>query len=251
MEVGVNESFLQFIADDGILFRPGPVNGKKYLSESKPSSAYLSWYPTDAFVARSGDLGFTTGPWEYRKNKTDSIAIAFGNFCTVWRKQPDNTWKFMIDIGNNNDKPVSKPIPLAYDTSNLNNSQRLVRGSKHEKPNALLNLDREFTKIASKMSAALTYQKFINDKTKILRDGTSPVTGSSSIMDFVAQGGMRYKFISAGGGISSLKDFGYTYGELSIYKDESSSGERYNYLRIWQRETKHWVLLVEVNSKIN
>jgi ketosteroid isomerase-like protein len=250
-EVGVKESFLQFIADDGILFRPGPVNGKKYLSENKSSNAYLAWYPTNAAVARTGDLGFTTGPWEYRKNKTDSTAIAFGNFCTVWRKQPDNSWKFVVDIGNDNDKPIRKPLPLKYDTTQFKNSQRLIRGAKHEKPEELLNLDREFSSIASKTSLAQTYQKYINDKTEILRDGTSPLTGSSSIVEFVSQGRFHYKFVPAGGGISSLKDFGYTFGELIIYKDEPSLGDQYNYLRIWQKDEKHWALLVEVNSKLN
>ncbi len=153
-QVGTRESFSEFIADDGILFRPAPVNGKKYLAESKPSSGCLLWYPTDAAVSRAGDLGFTTGPWEWRKNKSDNEATAFGNFCTVWQRQPDNSWKFLIDIGSSNPKPDQAPVPLKFDASDTSLTQRLIRGERHSKAEELSDLDKQFSTIAEKMGVS-------------------------------------------------------------------------------------------------
>src|ERR1044072_6423673 len=66
-EKTIREAFMTFIADDGLLFRPGAVNGKKWMlehpvppSDKKP---VLSWQPAFAGMAESGDMGFTTGPW--------------------------------------------------------------------------------------------------------------------------------------------------------------------------------------------
>jgi hypothetical protein len=66
-EKNTRDAFLAFIADDGLLFRPGAVNGKKWLIEHPPPQSdkkpLLAWQPAFAGMASSGDMGFTTGPW--------------------------------------------------------------------------------------------------------------------------------------------------------------------------------------------
>src|SRR5215831_9619762 len=34
---GTRDAFLEFLADDGIVFQPGPVNGKKFWTERQPA----------------------------------------------------------------------------------------------------------------------------------------------------------------------------------------------------------------------
>ena len=54
-EKGIRESFAEFIATDGILFRPGPVLGKKWMQEHPlPASAtrpLLTWRPIFAAIS--------------------------------------------------------------------------------------------------------------------------------------------------------------------------------------------------------
>src|SRR6185503_2149906 len=84
-EKTTREAFLAFIADDGLLFRPGAVNGKKWLlehpgpppSDKKP---LLAWQPNFAGMSASGDMGFTTGPWESRPDIKDPKASGYGHF---------------------------------------------------------------------------------------------------------------------------------------------------------------------------
>lgn len=44
-EKGFKEGFLEFLADDGLLFRPTAVNGKESWRARPDSPASLSWYP--------------------------------------------------------------------------------------------------------------------------------------------------------------------------------------------------------------
>src|SRR5881392_3237780 len=85
-EQGIRPSFMAFIADDGILFRPTAVKGKQWMTEHPvpPSDKHplLSWQPIFADIARAGDLGYTTGPWEFKNDINDAKPSAFGNFLT-------------------------------------------------------------------------------------------------------------------------------------------------------------------------
>src|SRR5512140_1772865 len=94
---GTRDAFLAFIADDGILFRPGPVNGRNWLLASRANPGVLIWEPARAEVAGTGDLGYTTGPWEFRGS--EGKPVSFRQYATVWRKQSDGAWKFGIATG--------------------------------------------------------------------------------------------------------------------------------------------------------
>src|ERR1051326_8943026 len=101
---GTRDAFIEFLADDGIVFQPGPVNGKKFWTERERRKGLLSWEPEYADVSRAGDLGWTTGPWEFRPNGPDEKPAAFGEYFTIWKKQSDGSWKAVLDRGVSTDK---------------------------------------------------------------------------------------------------------------------------------------------------
>ena len=63
------------LADDGIVFRPGPVNGKEVWSKRTENGLDLIWEPTFTAVASSADFGYDTGPSKWRAKKTDEQRI--------------------------------------------------------------------------------------------------------------------------------------------------------------------------------
>jgi hypothetical protein len=81
---GVAASFTQYAAPEGVVLRPDPVPVAKSFAARppSPSAPTLDWWPQWAGVARSGDLGFTTGPFTVGGEKG-------GYYFTVWKKQPD------------------------------------------------------------------------------------------------------------------------------------------------------------------
>lgn len=61
----------------------------------------LRWEPERADIAASGDLGWTTGRFVSEGPGPDgTTARAEGVYVTIWRLQPDGTWKAVMDLGN-------------------------------------------------------------------------------------------------------------------------------------------------------
>ncbi|KAF0140895.1 MAG: hypothetical protein FD122_2068 [Stygiobacter sp.] len=233
------EAFLAFIADDGIIFRPHPVNGKEFLGKTKPNNGWLIWYPERAGISASGDIGYTTGPASFRKAKGDSADIWFGNFCTVWRKQKDNTWKFLIDFGISNEKPSFKIAPLKYELSE--NATAITVTELGEKSKIRL-LEDEFNRTKNN----LRMERYFSGS-RFLVEGSAPIDGEINIAKFLIKkvnGSLNYNMID--GGISSANDFAYAYGTIK-YSDllTNTNCENY-YLRVWQKQKDDWKITIEV-----
>ena len=101
---GRHKAFLYYIADDGVILRNNsyPVKSKKILEEQfagkSDSSFVLSWVPLYEKVSESGDIGYTYG---IRTNSTKSTGeITKGTYVTIWQKQIDGNWKFVLHTDN-------------------------------------------------------------------------------------------------------------------------------------------------------
>lgn len=67
----------------------------------------ISWHVDRADVARSGDLGYTSGAYEMTfKDATGKPLSDKGKYVTVWKKQKDGTWKVLLDIFNTDLPPT-------------------------------------------------------------------------------------------------------------------------------------------------
>ncbi|MCO5950449.1 YybH family protein [Mucilaginibacter flavidus] len=227
VEHSTQQAFMRFLADDGLFFKKGqPVNGKERWATIKPDSSKLSWYPAFADVEASSELGFTTGPWEYRENKADKDAGAFGNYITIWKKQADGTWKAAIDLGISHAKPRAEELP-AYGTPTF-----AVAG--HSTNKALLAAESKF--IAATGSV---YQQNSNSAVKIFRPGQPYITTQAADAE---RADFTYTLI--GSGIAKSGELGYVYGQAIVKNgDKISNG---SYLRIWKLHDKKWELNVEV-----
>jgi ketosteroid isomerase-like protein len=100
---GMHRAFLAFFADSGVILRDNgyPVKGKNSLIElyaNRPDSSFiLSWKPVFEKIAGSGDLGYTYGFYETTIKSTGQISR--GTYVTIWEKQKDGNWKFVLDTG--------------------------------------------------------------------------------------------------------------------------------------------------------
>ncbi len=112
-EVGWVTAFREYVAPDGQLAQPGRyANAPRQLAESEDDgNRSLFWWPAFAGIARSGDLGFTTGPVSFDEERTPR-----GHYFTVWRRQPDGSWKWIYDGGVG---PISNPNLIAPDAADV------------------------------------------------------------------------------------------------------------------------------------
>jgi ketosteroid isomerase-like protein len=106
---GTRPAFLQFIADDGILFRPKAVNGKLWMqdhplppAQTSEKRASLAWQPIFADVAEAGDLGYTTYKYGTYSASSDDATKKLperGNYLRIWKKQ-NGVWRVVLDVAN-------------------------------------------------------------------------------------------------------------------------------------------------------
>ena len=67
------------------------------------------WKSTKVEVARSGDLGYVVGTYEFTENDAAGKPMTDrGKYVEVWKKQADGNWKCVADIFNS-DLPLAAP----------------------------------------------------------------------------------------------------------------------------------------------
>ena len=100
---GRNQAFIAYAAEHATLLRPFsmPVTGKdtiaKLLNSYADSLYTLTWVPLKADVAHSGELGYTYGTYSLN---IKNIGKEEGTYCTIWKKDKNHSWKFVLDTGN-------------------------------------------------------------------------------------------------------------------------------------------------------
>lgn len=85
-------AFRAFAASEATMFTPQPVNAQEWLSGRTDPAHSVRWQPHAVYISCDATLAVTTGAWQ-RANGS------FGYFTTVWRKQSDGGWKWVLDHG--------------------------------------------------------------------------------------------------------------------------------------------------------
>lgn len=113
-EKGTGQAFLGYMDENGSLYPAGEniITGRESIKkhfEDEPPDTRLTWRPLNAEVAISGELGYTSGTYEYRYLDNNGHPVyRYGKYVTIWKKQPDGSWKFILDIGNSTPLPPLK-----------------------------------------------------------------------------------------------------------------------------------------------
>jgi len=256
-EKGTREAFLAFIADDGTLFRPTAVKGKKWLLEHplppSPKRSLLAWQPSFAEVARAGDMGYTFGPWEFKQDIKDEKPIAYGHFVTVWQKQADGSWKFAVDLGIEHSQltAASKTweAPPNYKQASWKPEQLDLESARA----ALIALDREFSHTSSASGPAKAFLAYSASEVRLFRNDHYPLSGSVAIKQVLStNSGPQLTWQPLAADVSRSGDLGYTHGTYAL-RDSNEPGkviEHGNYLRIWKRHKGDWKVVVDVANPL-
>ena len=220
---------MTYIADDGLLFRPGAVNGKKWMIEHPvpPSDKrpVLLWQPSYAGMSVSGDMGFTTGPWEAKADIKDEKISGYGHFVTVWKKQADGSWRFVVDLG------ISHPQsggPQTLWTPTDTNKKETFKQLPAPPLKSLLVHDQAYEVAAMKQGLVKAFTAYASPDVRLYRADNLPFIGAmhrqqNSQKRQVRLSGLPRRYFAGG-------DLGYTHG---IYE---AANERGSYVRIWKKK---------------
>lgn len=254
-DVGTRPAFSAFIADDGILFRPGPVKGKEWLAKNPaPVSAkhpWLSWYPAVADISAAGDMGYTTGPWEFRPDINDAKAVAFGNFLTVWKKQADGSWKFAIDLGISG-PPPSETIAAWQPPKNSKRESKAAHATVEAEQALLRAKDSEFSKLSATRDAKTSFNSFAAPDVRVFRDEKIPFIGKTAGLTALPAITSVWTWEPTFADVSRSGDLGYSYGTYRIASKDSPAKnvESGNYYRIWKKQGGKWMVVADLTNPV-
>jgi ketosteroid isomerase-like protein len=100
---GMRAAYMNFMDSTGVLLRPNtlPMVGADavdYISMGNDSAFTMTWEPKGAHLAEAGDLGYTYGVYSIQPTHIDTTL--YGTYVSIWKHQPDGSWKFVLDTGN-------------------------------------------------------------------------------------------------------------------------------------------------------
>ncbi|MDZ4714414.1 MAG: DUF4440 domain-containing protein [Cytophagales bacterium] len=117
---GFPKALALYAADDAIKLNPSayPAVGKAQLEREASNDTVgsrtgsLTWKPLRVHVGSAGDLAAAFGDWTLKTKspRTSNDTTLYGNYITVWKKQDDATWKFVMDGGNPTPGPTAENL---------------------------------------------------------------------------------------------------------------------------------------------
>lgn len=229
---GTRAAFLAFAAPDGIVFSDKVENALQNWQKRTPNASLLSWRPSWVDVSADGRLGYTTGTWSFSRSKTED-PVAWGEFFTVWRKEPDGTWKFALDLGIGHEK-----------ADVLRDNWHSPPADPRIKPKVAdleiwRSLETGFASDLKRYGARKAYSRAAHQRIRLLREGKMPLQGKQDAMRQINSD--ELVFNPLGGGSSS--DLAFVYGE---YELKGATAEKGFYCRVWKLDGARWKIALEV-----
>ena len=239
---GIRDAFLAFADDGALAFTPEPANAKEVWRARPAMPGRLTWQPAFGRAARSGDLGFTTGPYEVADSAGG--AQGYGQYVTVWRKTPVG-WRFVVDAGTPDPRPGSPPPEWRPAVRDAPSASPTVDADAER---SLAAADSAFAARAAADGLAAALRTYGDGEMRLLRPRDVPRVGLGAAVAAAAGDGVRrYTVRPLGAFASAAGDLGWTWGEYQSLNAGAGRRETGHYVRIWSRDPGGaWRVLLDV-----
>lgn len=246
---GMRAAFLSYLADESIVFRPHPVAGKTWYQERPATPVLLMWEPTFAEISSGGDLGYTTGPWQFKPDSTAAQFSAFGHYVSVWKKNPDGKWRVVIDVGIEYAKPEASTGELTFPALRQRRNASSVNLEKERIK--LLDTDRAFAHTSATQGVVAAFMAYAGEDIRFYRMNALPVIGKEKVRAVLSEKNGLLTWQAMAAELSRTADLGYTYGNAE-FKQRADDNERVDlsyYLRIWRKQPDGaWKVVLDIDN---
>lgn len=245
VENGVRDAFLAFLAEDGVIFSPLATNGRQVWESRAPLTATLVWDPVVAEVSASGDLGYTTGPWELRPNDPQR-PTAYGQYVSVWQKQTDGAWRVAVDIGIAHAQPMRGLGNVDFTPGPLHVAPR-----RSARPIDLAALDLAWTRDARSKGSAAAFARWAAPDVRFCRDLVAPVLGVRAGREMLLAIPGVTLWNPQAQKVARSGDLGCTYGILERRRLGGAAPDSAVYLHVWRRGADdRWKVALALESAL-
>jgi len=262
---GTREAFLSFLAADSVVFRPKPIPGMKAYADAQDSPGRLSWKPVFADISISGDLGYTTGPYEFRKSKSSGDPSSCGDYVSIWGLRADGTWKVLIDAGIGHPcggKAASES--LIFQNLAVVPSPSVSEAERTKAKKELLRLESELSEASKSHDSVGPLLRYLAEDARVCRPGAPPCIERDEIGHILGKESGEWTWTPAAATVSGAADMGFTYGtavrgravtadtgDESLAVAAPAAGE-FVYLRIWKRDASGaWKIALDLQNPVS
>ena len=233
-EKGTKAAFLEYMAPDAVVFEPGKVNARAVWTARDESPAALLWAPNFADISSSGVLGYTTGNWEYRPKGKSDAPTAFGDFFTIWQRQPSGEYRWVLDFG------VGHAQPDKYSTDVV----RSTSTGQIARPPSAAEFANGFFKTAATVSLKKAYDQYAANDVRFLRISQLPGSGRKALVAEAAKIKAPFAF--------AKRSIFFESGDLAYVTDtyqttnDKGVAENGNSVQVWKYRNGHWQIVFDI-----
>ena len=109
-EKGQWTAFRETMARDAEMFEPARVRAVEFLKGKADPAKSVTWQPYQVWASCDGSAGVTHGAWQAGSKLN-------GYFTTVWLRQADGSFKWILDHGVPTEKPSAVPESIIAKTA--------------------------------------------------------------------------------------------------------------------------------------
>ena len=228
--VGWKQAFLEYFADSAIGFDggAGPAKDQIRKNPDPPADMQLLWEPRYGDVSASGDLGYLTGPVRNIRKSRDNGRPRHSTYASIWKRQPDGSFKVVMDFGVTTPQPV--PFPAGFTRAHGNR----FTGDYDDTTPPLSAADGVLNS-GLRVRQADAYRGRVAASVRFHREGIMPVVGDRAALRWLATQPAYSSIDSRFSEASQAGDLGYTWGSYTVGPLGKPS-QRGFYIRVWQRE---------------
>ena len=234
----MREAFLAYFADDGAWVDGGWKPARPALAAwSAAPPIVLDWRPVHTEVAASAELGLSTGPWK-RTPRAKAGEPRYGQYVSVWRREPGGEWKVAADLGISNPQPTFWEAPLEA-------LPAVIPGAFP--PDRIEDAERRFAELQQARGTRAAYDAFASERVRRYTDG-SPAVGKAAVLAAIAAQPQAAQAVVERIETARSGEFGYARGH---YAAASAPQALACFLRVWRAEGGQWRIVMAVENPVS
>ena len=244
-QIGVRDGFLTFFADDAVSLDPGATGTAAAVSRAKdglvkiapamlPVLARLMWEPFTGQMSEDGTLGWLTGPYVVLNQLSKEIDRK-GAYFSVWKRQPDGTYRVWLDEG------IALP-DVWSGASEFRAAPAPDAGTAGVQGESLDEAERAVASGGDAWTARLA------ESVRLHREGVMPIAGRELVQQWAASAWSTVRYAVVRAERAASGDLGIALGG---YDATSTSGAQHGtWVRVWHRDvTNRWRIVFETSKQ--
>jgi hypothetical protein len=246
--INPRQAFIEYFASDAIAYLPFPGPAFPALHEGPDWPVNIQWRPVAAAISGAGDMGYTTGPSEYRKTAADP-PTRFGHYTSVWQRQQNGRLLVRIDIGIDHPAPAQRAPDWRPPAQHPVAAAQLSTDRRAAAERQMRDLDARIG-AAARQDPATAFAQVLSDDARLHLGGHHPVVGRAAALATVGGGDQMFGWLPEGAAMAESGDFGFTYGRGRWSRASTAESGDLVYLNVWQLRGDAWRMIVHVSQTV-